>query len=168
MRNILKLAALAASLTATEAQLRVRLMSSSVRQLAEPDFSTFEVESEAQSSSASFNDVNFTVSAPEGSYLQGDYYKYQYTRAVSHLGERVVNQGITTDPDNPGPITLSILGLEEGEHTLLTWHNLWSEPEDSAATVAVSAGGEELDEVCSMFHCLGNMADKCRLNRQSE
>ncbi len=82
MRNILKLAALAASLTAAEAQLRVRLLSSSVRDLAEPDFETFVVESEAQSSSASLSDVNFTVSAPEGSYLQGDYYKYQYTRAV--------------------------------------------------------------------------------------
>ncbi|KAL4919701.1 pectin lyase fold/virulence factor [Aspergillus aurantiobrunneus] len=147
MRNILQLTALAASLCAAEAQLRVRLRASTVRDLAEPDFETFVVESEAASSSASFNNVNFTVSAPEGSYLEGDYYKYQYTRAVSHLGERVVNQGITTSADNPGPITLSILGLDEGEHTLLTWHNLWSDPENSTGTVDVSAGREDLASV---------------------
>ncbi|KAL4926763.1 pectin lyase fold/virulence factor [Aspergillus undulatus] len=149
MRSLFQLTALAAILSLSEAQLRVRLMSSSVRDLAEADFSTFTIESEVASSSTSIDGVNFTVSAPEGSYLQGDYYKYQYTRTVSHLGERVVNQGITTDPDNPGAITLSISGLEEGEHTLLTWHNLWSEPEGdaAAATVGVSAGGEELASV---------------------
>ncbi|KAL4801799.1 pectin lyase fold/virulence factor [Aspergillus unguis] len=128
--------------------LRVRLLSSTVRDLAEPDFVTFPIESEEERSSTSINGVNFTLSAPEGSYLQGDYYKYQYTRAVSHLGERVVNQGVTTDPDNPGAVTLSITGLEEGEHSLLTWHNLWSDPEgDEAATVGVSLNGEELDSV---------------------
>ncbi|KAL2833727.1 pectin lyase fold/virulence factor [Aspergillus cavernicola] len=144
MGNFMKITALVASLlTAADAQLRVRLGPSNIRQLVEPDYETFVVESESESSSASFNNVNFTISAPEGSYLEGSYYKFQYTRFVSHLGERVVNQGITTSSDNPGPITLLIAGLEEGEHTLLTWHNLWSDPE-SAATVSVSVGGEEL------------------------
>ncbi|KAL4756385.1 pectin lyase fold/virulence factor [Aspergillus foveolatus] len=147
MASLLRLAALAGLLSLTEAQIRVRLMASSVRDLAEPDFSTFSVESEAQSSSTEISGVNFTISAPDGSYLEGDYYKYQYTRMVSHLGERVVNQGITTSADNPGPITLSILGLEEGVHTLLTWHNLWSDPEHSAGTIGVSVGGEELTSV---------------------
>lgn len=105
------------------------------------------MDSESQSSSASFAGVNFTVSAPENSVLGGDYYKYQYTRTVSHLGERVVNQGITTSEDNSGPITLSVSGLEEGEHTLLTWHNLWSEPEGTPGGVSVSVSGEELASV---------------------
>ncbi|KAL4904182.1 hypothetical protein BDW74DRAFT_168602 [Aspergillus multicolor] len=147
MAYLKKLTAFAALLSLTEAQVRVRLMSSSVRDLEEPDYSTFSVESEAQSSSAEIAGLSLTISAPDGSYLQGDYYKFQYTRTVSHLGERVVNQGITTSPDNPGAITLSITGLEEGEHTLLTWHNLWSDPEDSAATIGVSVGGEELASV---------------------
>ncbi|KAL3481102.1 pectin lyase fold/virulence factor [Aspergillus californicus] len=148
MGNFFKITALVASLfTAADAQLRVRLGPSNIRQLADPDYEIFVVESEAESSSAGFDGVNFTVSAPEGSYLEGSYYKYQYTRFVSHLGERVVNQGITTSSDDPGPITLSILGLEEGEHTLLTWHNLWSNPEDSAAAVSVSVNGEELASV---------------------
>ncbi|KAL4966400.1 pectin lyase fold/virulence factor [Aspergillus stella-maris] len=148
MRSLFQLTALAAVLTQCNAQLRVRLMSSSIRDLAEPDFSTFTIESEAESASTSIDGVNLTIAAPEGSYLQGDYYKYQYTRTVSHLGERVVNQGITTNPDAPGAITLSILGLEEGEHTLLTWHNLWSDPEgDQAANIGVSAGGEELASI---------------------
>ncbi|KAL4868985.1 hypothetical protein BDV12DRAFT_208865 [Aspergillus spectabilis] len=145
MRNILKRTALVASLlTTTAAQLRVRLAPSSIRTLAEPDFETLVVESEAQSSSDTFDNVSITVSAPEGSYLEGSYYKYQYTRFVSHLGERVANQGITTSVDNPGPITLSITGLSEGEHTLLTWHNLWSNPEGEPATVSISANGEEI------------------------
>ncbi|KAL5335709.1 hypothetical protein BJX70DRAFT_390527 [Aspergillus crustosus] len=124
--------------------LRVRLAPSSIRSLAEPDFETLVVESEAESSSGTFENVSVTVTAPSGSYLEGSYYKYQYTRFVSHLGERVVNQGITTSVDNPGPITLSISGLNEGEHTLLTWHNLWSNPDGEATTGSVSANGEEV------------------------
>ncbi|KAL2863963.1 pectin lyase fold/virulence factor [Aspergillus lucknowensis] len=128
------------------AQIRVRLAPSNIRQLADADFNTLIVESEAESSSDSFSNVNFTVSAPAGSYLGGSYYKYQYTRAVSHLGERVVNQGITTSADNPDAVTLSITGLAEGEHSLLMWHNLWSEPENAAgaATVSITAGGEDV------------------------
>ncbi|KAL2825892.1 hypothetical protein BJY01DRAFT_256128, partial [Aspergillus pseudoustus] len=122
-------------------QIRVRFNPSNIRELVDSDFPALIVDSEAQSSSGGFGGANFTVSAPEGSYLEGNYYKYQYTRTVSHLGERVVNTGITTSEDNPGPITLSITGLEEGEHTLLTWHNLWDRS-DGPAEVSVAVGDQ--------------------------
>ncbi|KAL2816671.1 pectin lyase fold/virulence factor [Aspergillus granulosus] len=140
MKDLSKLTALALSTLLpfqAAAQIRVRFNPSNIRELVDSDFPALVVESEAQSSSGGFSGVNFTVSAPEGSYLEGNYYKYQYTRMVSHLGERVVNTGITTSEDNPGPITLSITGLGEGEHTLLTWHNLWDNS-DSPAEVDVA------------------------------
>ncbi|KAL2783269.1 pectin lyase fold/virulence factor [Aspergillus keveii] len=144
MKNLSKLTALALSTLLplqVTAQIRVRFNPSNIRELVDSDFPALVVESEAQSSSGGFGGANFTVSAPDGSYLEGNYYKYQYTRAVSHLGERVVNTGITTSEDNPGPITLSITGLEEGEHTLLTWHNLWDNS-DGPADVDVAVEGE--------------------------
>jgi hypothetical protein len=70
-------------------------MASSVHDLAEPDFSTFSVESKAQSSFTEISGVNFNLCT--GCFLpRGDYYKYQYTRTVSHVGEQVVNRGTTT------------------------------------------------------------------------
>ncbi|KAF7592245.1 hypothetical protein BBP40_000446 [Aspergillus hancockii] len=143
MGNPTIVAAIAASLfTAVTAQVRVHLNPSNVNALAEPDFHTWTIESESRNASTAIDALQLTLSAPSGSYLEGNYYKYQYTRFVSHLGERVVNQGITTASDNPGPITLSIQGLEAGEHTLLTWHNAW-DALDSAAAVSVSVNGEE-------------------------
>ncbi|KAL4877864.1 pectin lyase fold/virulence factor [Aspergillus karnatakaensis] len=144
MRSIFHTTALAALFVAVNAQLRVRLTPSNIRTLAEPDFETLIVESESESATDTFGDVGVTVTAPDGSYLEGSFYKFQYTRFVSHLGERVANQGITTSADNPGAITLSLTGLSEGEHTLLTWHNLWSNPEGEAATVSITANGEEV------------------------
>jgi hypothetical protein len=150
MKNLSKLTALALSTLLplqVTAQIRVRFNPSNIRELVDSDFPALVVESEAQSSSGGFGGANFTVSAPDGSYLEGNYYKYQYTRAVSHLGERVINTGITTSEDNPGPITLSITGLEEGEHTLLTWHNLWDNS-DGPADVDVAVEGETVASVC--------------------
>ncbi|KAF9888481.1 hypothetical protein FE257_008588 [Aspergillus nanangensis] len=143
--GLLKAAALTAALLATSvaAQTRVRLTSSAIRALTEPDFTTWIITSEAQNASTTIGDTQFSLAAPDDSYLEGNYYKYQYTRFVSHLGERVANQGVTTSSDNPGPITLTIQGLEAGDHTLLTWHNAWDSI-DSAGTVSVSVDGEDL------------------------
>lgn len=129
------------------AQVRVRLSPSTVNVLAEPDFHTWTVENESQNASTTVDSLDFTLSASSDSDLEGNSYKYQYTRPVSHLGERVVNQGITASSDNPGPITLTIQGLDAGEHTLLTWHNAWDSL-DSTATVSVSVDGEDKASVC--------------------
>ncbi|KAL4888897.1 pectate lyase [Aspergillus ambiguus] len=128
--------------TTAFAQICVRLAPSSIRSMVEPDFETWTIESESQNANITISDVKFTIGAPDNSSLEGSYYKYQYTRFVSSLGERVVNQGITTSSDNPGPITLTIQGLSGGEHTLLTWHNAWDSL-NSTGAVTVSVDGEE-------------------------
>lgn len=146
MGRFLSIAAVAASLlTATSAQIRVRLNPSNVRSLAEPDFHTWTIESESQNASTTVGDVSFSLSAD--SQLEGNYYKYQYTRAISHLGERVVNEGITSG-DESGSIALSIKGLGKGEHTLLTWHNAW-DAIDAIGSVSVSINGKEQASVCA-------------------
>jgi hypothetical protein len=161
MKNFSTLTALALSTLLplqVTAQIRVRFNPSNIRELVDSDFPALVVESEAQSSSGGFGGANFTVSAPEGSYLEGNYYKYQYTRTVSQLGERVVNTGITTSEDNPGPVTLAITGLEEGEHSLLTWHNLWDNS-DGPADVDVAVGGETVASVCFLHRKRPTVAD---------
>ncbi|KAK1147235.1 hypothetical protein N8T08_001974 [Aspergillus melleus] len=140
MGRLLSIAAItAALLTAASAQIRVRLNPSNVRSLAEPDFHTWTIESESQNASTTVDNVSFGLSAD--SQLEGNYFKYQYTRAISHLGERVVNQGITAG-DESGDIVLSIKGLSKGEHTLLAWHNAW-DAVDSIGSVSVSVNGEK-------------------------
>ncbi|KAB8252903.1 pectin lyase fold/virulence factor [Aspergillus flavus] len=143
MGSLCRLVAVSASLFAVAtAQIRVRLSPSTVNELAEPDFHTWNIENESQNASTTIDSLDLTLSSSADSDLEGNSYKYQYTRPVAHLGERVVNQGITTSRDNPGPITLTIQGLEAGEHTLLTWHNAWDSL-DSTATVSVSVDGED-------------------------
>lgn len=138
------------------AQLRVQFNPSTVRLVDEPDYHPWTVETEATESNTTINDLAFTLSVPSDSYLDGNYYKYQYTRFVSHLGERVVSQGVTTSEDNPGPITLSIEGLEEGEHSLLMWHNAWDDLGDGElAMVEVEVDGEVVASVCFSLTALG-------------
>lgn len=153
MGNLYTSAAIFASLLATvSAQLRVQFNPSTVRPLDEPDYRPWAIETESQNSTTTIDDVKFTLSAPLDSYLDGNYYKYQYTRFVSHLGERVVNKGVTTSEDNPGPIRLSIEGLEEGEHSLLMWHNAWDDLEEGeSGSVEVGVDGEVVLTVCSAF-----------------
>ncbi|PIG83144.1 pectate lyase [Aspergillus arachidicola] len=143
MGSLCRLVAVSASLFAVAtAQIRVRLSPSTVNELAEPDFHTWTIENESQNASTTIDSLDLTLSSSANSDLEGNSYKYQYTRPVSHLGERVVNQGITTSGDNPGPITLTIQGLEAGEHTLLTWHNAWDSL-NSTGTISVSVDGED-------------------------
>jgi hypothetical protein len=149
MRNLYaKAAIVASSLTSIiSAQLRVQLNPSNVRNLPEPDYQLWTVTTEETTSNITIDDAAFTLSSPPDSYLDGDYYKYQYRTFIASLGERVVNQGVTTSSDSaPGPITLTIRGLEEGEHTLLTWHNAWPDVED-IASLSVAVDGEEVASV---------------------
>jgi hypothetical protein len=90
------------------------------------------------SSSLTSGSLSFTLSA--STELSGTYYKYQYTRAVAHLGERAINKGISTITDSPSAMTLTIKGLSAGTHTLLTWHNAWDKL-TSTATLSISVTG---------------------------
>lgn len=111
---------------------KVNLNPSNIRYLADPDYRVWTIPSEANSASGSFNGVDVTLTAGGGSTLIGNYYKFAYARFWSTLGERVVDQGITTSDQLALPLTLTLKGLSPGNHTLLAWHNCW----DNLASVA--------------------------------
>ncbi|GKT46798.1 putative pectate lyase D [Colletotrichum spaethianum] len=118
------------------APIRVRLNPANVRNLADTDYITWTVPGSATAnitvSNITESDVTFTLAAGNGSELSGNYYKYQYTRFLSSLGERVVSQGISTSNKDGSPLTLSIKGLMPGSHSLLTWHNAWDSMNETA------------------------------------
>ncbi|RYP41483.1 hypothetical protein DL767_000988 [Monosporascus sp. MG133] len=105
---------------------RVRLYSAKARDLAEPDYSTWKV-TDGPSSNTTIGPLSLSLSPSDGATLTGGEYKLTYRRFVASLGERVVGQGVTTNEDDGSgsSITLSISGLEAGEHSLLAWHNTW-------------------------------------------
>ncbi|OHW91197.1 pectate lyase [Colletotrichum incanum] len=118
------------------APIRVRLNPANVRNLADADYITWTIPGSAKANITVGNitesDVTFTLAAGNGSELSGNYYKYQYTRVLSSLGERVVNQGISTSNKDGSPLTLSIKGLVPGNHSLQTWHNAWDSMNETA------------------------------------
>ena len=120
---------------------RIRLYSANARNLSETDYDTWEV-ADGATSNAEIGSLSLSLSASEGATLTGGEYKEQARRFLSSLGERVVNQGVTTNEDDGAgaSLTLSITGLEQGEHTLLTWHNTWDNV-DSPSTIDVEVDG---------------------------
>ncbi|KAK6207946.1 pectate lyase [Colletotrichum tabaci] len=127
------------------APIRVRLNPANVRNLADADYITWTVPGSAKANITVGNvtegDVTFGLAAGTGSELSGNYYKYQYTRFLSSLGERVVNQGISTSNKDGSALTLSIKGLAPGNHTLLTWHNAWDALTE-VATLDIAVDGQ--------------------------
>ncbi|WQF75385.1 Putative pectin lyase/virulence factor, immunoglobulin-like protein [Colletotrichum destructivum] len=127
------------------APIRVRLNPANVRNLADADYITWTVPGSAKANITVGNvtegDVTFSLAAGAGSELSGNYYKYQYTRFLSSLGERVVNQGISTSNKDGSSLTLSIRGLAPGNHTLLTWHNAWDALTE-VATLDIAVDGQ--------------------------
>ena len=114
---------------AAQTPYRIRLYSANARNLSETDYDTWTV-TDGPTSSASIGPLSLSLAVASGeAILTGGEYKEQARRFLSSLGERVVNQGVTTsEDDGPGvSLTLSIAGLEQGEHTLLTWHNAWDD-----------------------------------------
>lgn len=88
-----------------------------------------------------------TLSVPSGK-LNGNTNKVVYTRIISSLGERVIAEGISTKNDNGDnvggvAIRLSISGLPEGKHSLLTWHNAWDKL-SAVAALTITADGKEV------------------------
>ncbi|KAF6821990.1 pectate lyase [Colletotrichum musicola] len=126
------------------APIRVRLNPANVRNLADSDYFTWTIPGSPTANTTvgnvTANDVVLSLSAAPAD-LSGNYYKYQYTRFLSSLGERVVNQGISTSTKDGTPLTLSIKGLAPGKHTLLTWHNAWDSMTETA-TLDISVNGE--------------------------
>ncbi|KAL0931159.1 pectate lyase [Colletotrichum truncatum] len=125
----------------TAAPIRVRLNPANVRNLADSDYTTWTIPGASTSNLTVDNGVSFILTAGNNAELSGNYYKYQYTRFLSSLGERVVNQGISTSTKDGAALTLSIKGLAAGKHSLLTWHNAWDKL-DSTATLDITVDGE--------------------------
>lgn len=108
---------------------RIRMHSANARNLSETDYDTWTV-TDGPTSNTSIGPLSLSLTAASGdAALTGGEYKEQARRFLSSLGERVVSQGVTTSEDDGTGIslTLSIAGLDQGEHTLLTWHNAWDD-----------------------------------------
>lgn len=125
--------------------MRVRFYAESIanRNLVDHDFSDWLIP-ESTTASTTINGVKLALKPSSGNF-DGAYYKFQYTTYVSHLGERVIGQGITTENANSA-ITLTLTGLSAGTHTLLTYHNSWTTATNLAA-VSISVNGQTLASV---------------------
>lgn len=120
---------------------RVRFHPESIasRKLADSDFADWIIP-EGGAQSTTINDIAMTVTPASGANLDGAYYKFGFTNPTTHLGERVTQQGITTDPTN-NAITLTLKGLPAGSHTLLTYHNSWNAG-TNLAKVSITVNGQ--------------------------
>ncbi len=75
---------------------KVNLNPARIRYLADTDYQVWTIPA-ANAASGRFNGIDFTLTAGGGSDFYGNYYKFAYTRFLSGLGERVVDQGVTTE-----------------------------------------------------------------------
>jgi hypothetical protein len=145
MRGILG-AIIGCAAVAAAARTRVKVHPSQIRLLEDTDYEVWSIADET-TATFSANDLGFTLSAGGDIALQGDWHKITYQEFVPKLGERLVGTAVTTHEDSAGsPLTLTIEGLVEGEHSLLAWHNSWQTLE-AYATVSVSVNGEEVETV---------------------
>lgn len=131
-----------------ETRTRVKLHPSQIRLLADSDWNQWSFEGDISSATYSANDLDFTLASVDGStQLEGDWHKIVYRNFVPMLGQRLIGTAMSTNEDSEGgTLTLTIEGLPEGEHSLLTWHNSWAK-QDEYASVSVSVDGEELASV---------------------
>ncbi|KAM0321815.1 hypothetical protein ACHAQA_009912 [Verticillium albo-atrum] len=140
-------------------RLRVRLNPARVRASAveEPDFKLWTITGEPKTVSSTFGDISVTVAAAN-STIAGGSYKYHFTRRLAPLGEKLVAQGISTNPDDAGnkPMSISVTGLPAGDHSLLAWHNAWDRL-DAVASLAVKVNGEDAEKVLAQSVRVDNL-----------
>ncbi|KAF4977887.1 hypothetical protein FZEAL_5661 [Fusarium zealandicum] len=155
MNKFLAIAALAASLVSAASDVaslnftgvagtrtRVNLHPVQIKKGDNPENDAVWVIEEATSATFSVKDIEMTLSAPKSITLNGDWNKLIYAKFLATMGERLVGTGISTDEDKGGPITLTVTGLSNGNHSLLTWHNSWKNADENLATVSVSVNGK--------------------------
>ncbi|KAJ4350448.1 uncharacterized protein N0V89_009069 [Didymosphaeria variabile] len=121
-------------------RMRVQFYSPTARDLPDSDWSRWPVSAWG---STTINNITFELES--STTLKGGEYKQQYRRPLPSIGERLVNQGITTETGNGtnSEITLTITGLPAGSHTLTTWHNTW-EGIASPAILSITAAGKSV------------------------
>ncbi|KAK7419036.1 hypothetical protein QQX98_003538 [Neonectria punicea] len=123
---------------------RINLHPSQIRLGNNPDNDELWVIEEATSATTAINGINFTLSGPKGITLNGNWNKPIYAKFLATLGERLVGTAISTNEESGGPITLTIDGLSNGNHSLLAWHNSWERGDGSLANVSVTLNGKRL------------------------
>ena len=120
---------------------KVNLNPSNIRYLEDPDYKVWTIPEDASTASGDFNGIDVTLTAGGNSTLVGSYYKFAYARFWPSLGERVVDEGITTKDQLGLPLALTLKGLSPGSHTLLAWHNCWDNLAD-VSPLKVTVDGE--------------------------
>ncbi|KAI0593343.1 pectate lyase [Biscogniauxia sp. FL1348] len=120
---------------------RVRLNPAGLRVVEDPDWPVWTVETDISSASTVINGVTLTLSVPSDAVLDGSRYKLVQQAAVAGMGERMIGEGITANTTDGKAVTLTLTGLTQGTHTLLTYHNGWDNIA-SAATLSISVDGE--------------------------
>lgn len=130
----------------SSSRVRIRLYGEGLRVYDDNNDTTLWAIPEGDSATTAVGDVSLTL---EGTALGASSYKMVYTRFIASLGERIVGAGVSTEEG--GPISLSIKGLSEGTHSLLTWHNSWDKLTE-AATLAIAVDGEDVLSVMYLTH----------------
>lgn len=108
------------------------------------DFELWSLGSDA-APSKTFGNVTLSLSIPPDASWRGGWYKFGYSKFLSSMGERLVNQGVSTEAGGSA-ITLSITGLAAGSHSLLSWHNAWDKLA-AVASLTVAVNGAEAASV---------------------
>ncbi|KAI1635479.1 pectate lyase [Biscogniauxia mediterranea] len=120
---------------------RVRLNPAGLRVVEDPDWPVWTVETDVSSVSTVINGVTLTLSVPGDAVLDGSRYKLVQQAAVAGMGEKMIGEGITANTTDGKAVTLTLTGLTQGTHTLLTYHNAWDNI-PSAAALSISVDGE--------------------------
>ena len=116
----------------------------------EPGFTEWYVP-QAPSDTQVFDDIEFTLSVPDGSeYVARQAWSKTYVQKAEYKEKngRLTFDGVSLDPTSTyGSLTLKIKGLPTGKHTIQTYHNCWENPASTyAAPMTIKVNGTTVHE----------------------
>lgn len=140
----------------------VKLHPAAVDALEDPDYNLWQINGNGALNEFSANGLDFTIKATTGSdTLVGDAFQV-YTQPFPDVGQRLIGSGITTDSSG-GSITLTITGLEAGEHWLSTWHNSWEDLDDIPSVQLIIDGTSGISVSTKSWTHLGELKTHANL-----
>ncbi|KIY68883.1 polysaccharide lyase family 1 protein [Cylindrobasidium torrendii FP15055 ss-10] len=123
---------------------KVQLSPASLTAHVLPGYESWSVTQEEVSSEFHVGNLSLTLKALDDT-LNGGRNKIISESVTSYLGQWIVGMGVSssTTDGNLG-LELTIAGLEEGEHSLLTYHNAW-DALNAAPTLKITVDGNVLE-----------------------